>query len=72
MVFHSRKHKPPQVEIFIEYNERFFKWLDYKYSRAIRQNILVYPEGHRMEDRNTPGPLKKGMIKYAFERQIDV
>jgi 1-acyl-sn-glycerol-3-phosphate acyltransferase len=32
----------------------------------------VYPEGHRMQDRNTPGPLKKGMIKYAFERKIDV
>lgn len=50
---------------------KFFLWLDKKYETCYRQNLLVYPEGHRMSDASKTGKLKTGMLRYAYERNID-
>ena len=31
----------------------------------------MYPEGHRMSDASKTGKLKTGMLRYAYERNID-
>ena len=52
----------------------FFKWIDLKWGNKMnnRPNLLVYPEGHRNYEKSKPLPLKKGMIRYAFERKFPV
>lgn len=36
--------------------------MDDKWSASIRNNLIVYPEGHRMFDADKPAPMKKGVI----------
>lgn len=53
---------------------RFFEWLDRKFEKVkpSRNNLLVYPEGHRNFGSDKPLVLKKGMIRYAYERKYKV
>lgn len=48
----------------------FFKWIDNKFIdwRNTKPNLLFYPEGHRNLT-GKPKSLKKGMIRYIFERK---
>ena len=53
--------------------EPFFKWIDGNFNsrRTVRRSLIVYPEGHRnLTDK--PLPLKRGFIRYAFERKNPV
>jgi hypothetical protein len=54
-----------------DFNE-FNSWLDKKWKVAPRPHLLVYPEGHRMYDAVKAGELKKGMLRYAYDRKIPV
>lgn len=51
---------------------RFFQWVDGNFNnpRTERQNLLVYPEGHRNFGNEKHLALKKGMIRYIFERGL--
>ncbi|CAD8093349.1 unnamed protein product [Paramecium primaurelia] len=49
----------------------FFKWIDNKFDKATRPNLLVYPEGHRMHESDKVGKMKTGMLQYAYDRKID-
>ncbi|EGR33898.1 hypothetical protein IMG5_032170, partial [Ichthyophthirius multifiliis] len=52
--------------------EKFYQWIDYKWNKSKRNNLLVYPEGHRMFNSVKPGILKKGMLRFAFDKQLPV
>ena len=51
----------------------FFQWIDSKFQKhkTGRTHLIVYPEGHR-NLLMKPLPLKSGMIRYAYSRQIPI
>eukprot|EP00697_Spironema_sp_BW2_P002091 gnl/Spiro4/12807_TR6786_c0_g1_i1.p1 gnl/Spiro4/12807_TR6786_c0_g1~~gnl/Spiro4/12807_TR6786_c0_g1_i1.p1 ORF type:complete len:416 (+),score=51.75 gnl/Spiro4/12807_TR6786_c0_g1_i1:50-1249(+) len=52
-----------------EGRELFYKTVDWEYDNCTKTGMMVYPEGHR-NTRETPLPLKRGLIYYAFSRQL--
>lgn len=51
--------------------KRFNQWIDEEWAKSTQTALGVYPEGHR----STTGkslPLKRGMLHYAYDRQIPV
>lgn len=53
--------------------DKFYEWLDSKFKSTDlkRQHLIVYPEGHR-NLKKEPLPLKFGMIRYAYLRQMPI
>jgi hypothetical protein len=53
--------------------EEFYDWLDgnFECKRNLRDNLIVFPEGERSSSIK-PLPLRSGMIRYAFSRQIPI
>ena len=51
----------------------FFAWLDtqFVHPMLIKPGLIFYGEGHR-NPRPDPLPLKRGMIRYSFERAIPI
>ena len=49
----------------------FYQWIDNKFNtpRNVRNNIVVYPEGHRNLAPD-PLPLRTGMLRYAYSRKL--
>eukprot|EP00890_Picochlorum_soloecismus_P005281 jgi/Picsp_1/5754/NSC_03113-R1_1-acyl-sn-glycerol-3-phosphate acyltransferase len=50
---------------------KFNKWIDEQWEKSTQTALGVYPEGHRSTDGKSL-PLKRGMLHYAFDRQIPV
>lgn len=51
--------------------KKFNQWIDREWAKSTQTALGVYPEGHR----STTGeslPLKRGMLHYAYDRQIPV
>jgi hypothetical protein len=51
--------------------KKFNQWIDTEWDKSTQTALGVYPEGHR----STTGkslPLKRGMLHYAYDRQIPV
>ena len=57
----------------IALNRSFFKWLDSEFESkfTMKNGLIFYGEGHR-NPRPDPLPLKKGMIRYSYERKIPI
>ena len=51
----------------------FFKWLDNQFDApfTLKKGLIFYGEGHRNPSPD-PLPLKKGMIRYSYERKIPI
>lgn len=55
----------------ISNKKKFNQWIDREWAKSTQTALGVYPEGHR----STTGkslPLKRGMLHYAYDRQIPV
>lgn len=50
---------------------KFNDWIDTEWEKSPQTGLGVYPEGHRSTDGKSL-PLKRGMLRYAFDRRIPV
>jgi len=51
--------------------QKFNSWIDEQWEKSTQTALGVYPEGHRSTDGKSL-PLKRGMLHYAYDRQIPV